>query len=356
LKKGGLFLKKKNIKKLQLTKKFLKRLAMTAYCFVLATDILHTQTTIAEDLTTETVENDITEEELQLNVVEKSELQELIEKQYDERKQYKAFDTYVSKLAEQFNVSEDDILYVLENKSDNLKNVDSEEFNNALKKEIKESIKSEEIEELEETIEYDSQKVRLTTYQYTPNGSENSLGGSIGEVGRYISEGSIYFDENGFAIWKGGTTSKLNGKVYGTSGKDYLIVATATEYLIGQYGFLRYNEIDYYKYNDTFKLQVKTKNGTKTYDAIVLDSCGASMCYGEGMQGQYPPTSTREIEYSKLTNNKKIDIFTAPLGYSTLTYPEEIGVQLNEVVKQKVKVKSITDDAYTYVETNYLSY
>lgn len=50
------------------------------------------------------------------------------------------------------------------------------------------------------------------------------------------------------------------------------MVATATPYLL-KYGWKKVDGIVYHKYYDEIKLVI---NG-KTYDAIVLDSCGACM-------------------------------------------------------------------------------
>lgn len=54
--------------------------------------------------------------------------------------------------------------------------------------------------------------------------------------------------------------------------KGKLVVATATTYLLKQ-GWKQVDGIVYHKYYDEIKLTI---NGT-TYDAIVLDSCGACM-------------------------------------------------------------------------------
>ena len=64
---------------------------------------------------------------------------------------------------------------------------------------------------------------------------------------------------------------KLNSKGWYTY-KGKLVVATATPYLL-KYGWKKVDGIVYHKYYDEIKLVI---NG-KTYDAIVLDSCGACM-------------------------------------------------------------------------------
>lgn len=51
-----------------------------------------------------------------------------------------------------------------------------------------------------------------------------------------------------------------------------MVIATATTYLLN-YGYTRKEGITYRKYYDTLTLTI---NG-KSYEAIVLDSCGAAM-------------------------------------------------------------------------------
>lgn len=157
------------------------------------------------------------------------------------------------------------------------------------------------------TITGDKQRVRLTHYQH--QGSDNSLGGTIGLVQPYINDGIVYEDENGFLIWKGGNTAR--GKTYGNAGTDYLIVATATELLIGQYGFTRDENIRYFEYGDTFKLEVSfsSTQSSKIYDAIALDACGACMDWSITSNGRYAPSNRDDAAES---NNMKIDIFTQP--------------------------------------------
>lgn len=193
------------------------------------------------------------------------------------------------------------------------------------------------------------EKIRLTTYQYTPNGSDKQLGGTLGLIEPYLKDGSIYYDENGFAMYKGGTKSKQNGVVYGEKGKDYVIVATATKYLIGQYGFEKNDKITYYSYNDTFKLEITTKNGTKEYDAIVLDSCGASMDWSVTSNGKYAPGTKKQKELCKKTNNKKIDVFTAPKGFSRLKNPDDTAYQVTTVQSEPEKIEKLTPNALKYI-------
>lgn len=164
----------------------------------------------------------------------------------------------------------------------------------------------------------DSQKkkIRLTSYQWTPNGREKSLGGTLGLVQPYVNDGTIYFDENGYAMWKGGTISKNDKKVYGETGTDYVIVATATRMLIGDYGYVENDKIRYFAYNEAFTLQISPDGGKnyKTYNAIVLDSCGACMDWSVTSNGRYAPKNlsnpTKQLQYCRETNNMKIDLFT----------------------------------------------
>lgn len=144
---------------------------------------------------------------------------------------------------------------------------------------------------------------RFTTY------TDLSMGGSIGDVSMYIREGKAYYDSTGFTIWKGGTTSKTNGKVYGESGKEYLIVATANRAIIGN-TFHEYPKIKYYEYGDTFTLEFPGSNGneSKQYNAIVLDSCGACMDWTFASTGAYRPKSDLETNRCQKSEGYKIDI------------------------------------------------
>lgn len=174
-------------------------------------------------------------------------------------------------------------------------------------------------------------KVRLTSYQYnSPSGENVSIGGSIGPVEPYVKEGTISFDDNGYAIWKGGTKSKSNGKVYGESGKEYLIVATATKYLVGQFGYAENDKVQYFEYNDTFTLEITPPGrSTKTYSAIVLDSCGACMDWSTTSNGVYKPVGSKQIQLCNDTNNIKIDVFTNQSGSNGLVSPGEVGFFMN---------------------------
>ncbi len=154
---------------------------------------------------------------------------------------------------------------------------------------------------------------RLTTY------TGSSLGGSIGDVSAYVKEGTIYYDK-GYAMWKGGTRSKSNGKVYGEVGTDYMIVATATKYIVGNcvtkdcsYRFSENNRVAYFEYGDTFTIEVSFNGGKSynSYNAIVLDSCGACMEWSLTANGIYAPNNTNQYELSKCRQSEgyKIDLF-----------------------------------------------
>lgn len=156
-------------------------------------------------------------------------------------------------------------------------------------------------------------KARITTY------TGASLGGSIGPVEQYVKEGTIYY-ENGYAMWKGGTKSKLNGKVYGEAGTDYMIVAMATRYLFGNQSGVGYswNEIPgivYFDYGDTFTVEISFDGGSNytPYNAIVLDSCGACMEWSLSAPStwRYSPhaTNTNELNKCKESEGYKIDLF-----------------------------------------------
>ena len=161
--------------------------------------------------------------------------------------------------------------------------------------------------------ESSKKEARYTTYTGT------SLGGSLGNISQYIKEGTIFY-ENGLAMWKGGSKSKLNGKVYGESGKNYMIVATATNYLVGNcatsgcgYKWQNNNKINYFEYGDTFTIALSF-DGNKTYknyDAIVLDSCGACMEWSltYPKSGLYAPKKNMEIERCTRSEGYKIDIY-----------------------------------------------
>lgn len=151
-------------------------------------------------------------------------------------------------------------------------------------------------------------EARFTAY----NG--DVLGGSLGDYKQYVKEGTIKI-KDGYAIFKGGTTSKLNKKKYGEPGKEYMIVATATEYLLGKNSWVRDENIKYFKYGDTFSISVSDNGGKtyKDYNAIVLDSCGGCMAWSltaasKGMT-KYAPKSARQKELCKRSEGYKIDLY-----------------------------------------------
>lgn len=170
-------------------------------------------------------------------------------------------------------------------------------------------------------------KARITTYVGT------SLGGTLGNMDKYFKDGSAYYDENGYIMLKGGT------KGYGSEGKDYLIVATATRLLIDKqftkddvtYSWKEDPSIKYFEYGDTFTLKLDIDGKEKIYNAIVLDSCGACMDFSTTSDGYWAPknltdsaTRERELRYAAQTNNLKIDIFRKDSN-SEVKVPATIG-------------------------------
>lgn len=104
----------------------------------------------------------------------------------------------------------------------------------------------------------------LTLTYYYPGDAT----GSSGTTGAGISTSNFTVDENGWYR-------------YYKDGVNYLVVAAATTYCrdaanhcginVSKHGIAK--NIPYYSYYDTLRLKI----GEKTYDAIVLDSCGACM-------------------------------------------------------------------------------
>lgn len=262
------------------------------------------------------------------------------------------YENYLSSLARHYGLSKESVRNLIENHMNLL--LEQDHFEEAIKKMITHQIKIGAVEATKPEIKTTKKKVRVTTYQYTPDGSEKQLGGTLGLIAPYLKEGSVHFDANGFAILKGGTTSKHNGNVYGKKGKNYLIVAAATKYLIGQYGYKQNHHIKYYDYNDTFKLEVTTKRGKKIYDAIVLDSCGASMDWSITSTGKHAPETTKEKQYCEDTNCTKIDVFTAPLGDTRLNNPKDVGYQVKQVVEPRPELVSLTSEAKAYIEETFV--
>lgn len=254
------------------------------------------------------------------------------------------YHNYLAYLADLYQVDVDDLEAYTKMNMKNL--LEQDDIENGLQVMIEQAIVD---GSLQQEIERTEKKVRLTTYHYTPDDSEKRLGGSVGLVAPYLEEGSMYFDENGFAMWKGGTKSKLNGKVYGEEGTDYLVVATATNHLIGQYTYEENDKISYYDYDDTFKLKVTTENGSKEYQAIVLDSCGACMDWSTTSDGVYAPKTEKEKGYCSATNGVKIDIFTAPSDNPKLADPNDTGIQIEEKSSAVLKIEKMPEIAKTYM-------
>lgn len=258
------------------------------------------------------------------------------------------FERYLDNLSISYNIEKEKLRILIDENIETL--LQQEDLSSAIAIMIEQNIENGTL--IQETIE-EKRKIRLTTYQYTPDASEKMLGGSIGLISPYLEEGSMYFDENGYAIWKGGTTSKLNGMVYGEEGKDYVVVATATKYLIGQYNYQENENINYYNYNDTFKIDITTKNGEKEYNAIVLDSCGACMDWSVTSDGTYAPKTEKEKKYCSVTNNTKIDLFTAPTDHPNLTDPNDIAYQTKEMAPEVKEIPKLTEYAEKYLITKY---
>ena len=156
--------------------------------------------------------------------------------------------------------------------------------------------------------------VRTTHYEYCSNGYDCSVS-SIGNLEKYFRTGEIYYDKNNYVMIKGGTEG------YGEKGKDYLIVATAHKALIGtNLGYHENSLIKYYEHGDTFSLKFDQNGGTgDTYNAIVLDQCGACMSYSttstdKHSPSQHPNSSTDGMDAAKRANNTKIDIMINKTG------------------------------------------
>lgn len=138
--------------------------------------------------------------------------------------------------------------------------------------------------------------------------------GATGDIGTYMKKGIIYINSKGYYMWKGGNKGR-NGNVYGVDGQDYLIVATSINSadLMGVYSktckttFRYLDDIRYFKYGDTFTIQVTTNGGStyESYNAIVLDACGACMLWSTSVSSP----CTQPVSLVKETNNLKIDIY-----------------------------------------------
>lgn len=155
-------------------------------------------------------------------------------------------------------------------------------------------------------------KARYTVYSDGPDAG-TSLG-ATGDIDTYMKKGIIYINDKGYYMWKGGNKGR-NGNVYGVEGQDYLIVATSINSadLMGVYSktckttFRYLDDIRYFKYGDTFTVQVTTNGGTSydSYNAIVLDACGACMLWSTSVSSP----CTQPLSLVKETNNLKIDIY-----------------------------------------------
>lgn len=149
---------------------------------------------------------------------------------------------------------------------------------------------------------------RTTVYGSKKHGF--SLMGSL-NAKEYMKTGQIYLNSEGYYMWKGG--SQYNGKTYGTEGQDYLIVAAAAPGVENQYSetcggyFKRYDGVKWFNMGDTFTLELNTDNGTitKSYNAIVLDVCGACIMWSPTYKNKCNPN----LDYATRTNGIRLDIF-----------------------------------------------
>ena len=155
------------------------------------------------------------------------------------------------------------------------------------------------------------------THYFTIEGTNKQYSlGAVGDIRNHIKTGAAYWNSDGYAIWRGGST--YNGKKYGDDGIDYYIVATATRALIGtcqtKSCSIRYqqnNDIHYFEYGDTFSLEI-TKSGSspEVVNAIVLDACGACMDWALSATGHHRTKSTNEISKCKQSSGYKIDFYS----------------------------------------------
>lgn len=150
--------------------------------------------------------------------------------------------------------------------------------------------------------------VRTTVYGSATHGY--SLMGSL-NAKEYIKTGEIYLNNEGYYMWKGGST--YNGKTYGTVGQDYLIVAAAAPGVENQYSetcggyFTKYDDVKWFDMGETFTLELNTDGGStvKSYNAIVLDVCGACIMWSPTHQNKCNP----DLAYTKKTNGIRLDIY-----------------------------------------------
>lgn len=153
-------------------------------------------------------------------------------------------------------------------------------------------------------------RARYTVY------SSSTEGYGLGAIGKnnvekLVKEGKMYLNNKGYWMIKGGTVA--NGKTWGQTGIDYLVVAAATKQFKGttcgvNVGKNIFDDITYYNYGDTFSVQLTNDNGSSydTYNAMVLDACGACMVFSKTIA-----TNKCNGGLSTVTSNNsiKIDIF-----------------------------------------------
>lgn len=196
--------------------------------------------------------------------------------------------------------------------------------------------------------------IRLTTYRYTPEGSDNYLSG-LGHVLPYLNEGSIYFNEYGYAVLKGGTKSKITGQVFGEEGQEYFIIAAATENLIGQYHYTKNDQIHYYNYGDVLNLEMTVNGNNIEHKSIVCDSCGASMDWSTTSCGKFAPKTEEEKRYCEATNYTKIDLFTASEDSTEIISPVDTAYKVTKIKKKnnENEYPILTKDAKDYIEAKW---
>lgn len=181
-------------------------------------------------------------------------------------------------------------------------------------------------------------KIRLTSYQYAVNKEDYGIG-ALGSLEPYIKAGTIYFDSDNLAFWKGGSVGR--GKTYGEPGKDYLIFATAHKGLIGKYGYTANGLIHYFEYGETFTVSFTINGVEKTYNAIVLDACGACMDWSVTSNGKYSPKSVKDKQYCAETNNTKLDVLTGKAGVKSKS---DTGYMMNGSITGNCVVSGTFED------------
>lgn len=168
-------------------------------------------------------------------------------------------------------------------------------------------------------------KARYTTYS---DGADAGTSlGATGDIGEYKKKGIIYINEKGYYMWKGGNKGR-SGNVYGQEGTDYLIVAASVKAkdVLGRYSktckatFKLLDDMRYFSYGDTFTVQLTTDKGKtyESYNAIVLDTCGACMLWSTSVDSP----CNRPKSLIPETNGLKIDIYVRESGF---TKPGDVG-------------------------------